>query len=518
MNATTRIAAIDAGSNAIRMVIVRADSPGEIRILASERRPVRLGHNVFTRGVLDKRTIGRAAKAFRHFRERIDHFHVEAYRAVTTSAAREARNRRALLERVEQKAKLRLEVINNGEEARLVRAGVLAALDERIAPRLIVDLGGGSLEINLMRGGALEHSVALPLGTVRLMETYRIEGSVTVDEEEEVRGHVLALLREHIPQPPNLLEAACVASGGNAEALADLAPGPAMRGVDTINLRLLRERLDAILTADVRRRMKLFRVRRDRAEVMGMAAIVFDVLGRYFSLRNFLVPRAGVREGILSDLLAAHFAPPPEVLEDRVSEKLRAAVRGLAQRLNYDAPHSEHVRRTALSLFDQLLPLHRLDGEMRLLLELGALLHDVGCFINRQAHHRHGEYLVRHAELPALRGWRRQFVAALVRYHNTKSEPEAHHPAYSELDGDRRHQVRVLAALLRLAEALDEHHPQSVMKVEVAFTRKQAVLRVATRGGVLPSLPGVERRGRLFEREFGVKLSVRRAQARRDAA
>ena len=107
--APLNIAAIDAGSNAIRLVIARADSPWEISKLEAERYPVRLGHHAFTRHKLDEETIRKALKAFRHFRELMDAHEVQRYRAVATSATREARNRRAFLERVQQKAGIRLD-------------------------------------------------------------------------------------------------------------------------------------------------------------------------------------------------------------------------------------------------------------------------------------------------------------------------------------------------------------------------------------------------------------------------
>ena len=518
MDPSIRVAAIDAGSNALRLLVARADSPAAITTLKSERYPVRLGHLAFTRNAFDKKTVSRAVKAFRHFREVMDHFGVESYRAVATSAAREARNRRLLLNRIHRKAGIQLEVINSGEEARLVRAAVLHALRGRLSPRAILDLGGGSLEINLMRGPAIERELALPLGVVRLMETYRIEDSINVDEEEEVRQHILAVLREHLPHPPNLSNHVAVACGGNAEALADLAPGPRVRGFDTINLWLLRERLDQLLSLSVERRMKAFGVRRDRAEVMGLAAIVFTTIGRYLKLSSLVVPRVGVREGVVLELVRAHFSGEPVVADDQQSETLRTAARWYGRRLECDVRHSEHVRRLALALFDQLRPLHRMDPDLRLVLEVGAILHDVGRFIHPQGHHKHGEYLVRNARIPELKGWRRDMVASLVRYHSGKSEPEPHHKPYSLLNPDRRRQTRLLAALLRLAEALDSDHKQAVARLEVAFERGQVEVRVAVKQASSAVVNAAQRRAELFEKEFGAELVLRRMLIKRKVA
>ena len=239
--APVQLAAIDAGSNAIRLVIARATSPQHIQILESERAPVRLGHNAFTRRLLDEKTISRAARAFRHFRDRMDHHHVTTYRAVATAAAREVRNYRRLMERIQRKTGIELEVISSEEEARLVCSAVHWALGDRVQPRLIFDLGGGSLELNFFERGVLRNRVALPLGTIRLMETYSIDGAIDEDTARRLRHHVLSLLRSAMPSPPNLSRAISVACGGNAEALVRLAPGPLVGRTPTINVRLLQD-------------------------------------------------------------------------------------------------------------------------------------------------------------------------------------------------------------------------------------------------------------------------------------
>ncbi|MDE3169060.1 MAG: HD domain-containing protein, partial [Acidobacteriota bacterium] len=456
MAAPVEMAAVDAGSNAIRLAIARATSPNHIQILETERAAVRLGHGAFTRRMLDDKTIARAARAFRHFRGRMDHHHVGAYRAVATAAAREARNGRKLLQRIRRKSGIELEVISSEEEARLVCAAVRWALGERVRPALIFDLGGGSLEINFFDRGVLQRRLALPLGTIRLMETYSIQGKINEENAWRLQHHVTALLRSALPSPPNLSRAVSVACGGNAEALARLAAGAPAGKVPTISVPFLREQLWRLLDLDVPGRMRVFRLRKDRAEVLGIAAIVIHAVARWLRLRSMLVPGVGVREGLLLQIVGEQYSGG--VISDE--EKDRAAaflagVRWFARRVNYDAPHAEQVARLSLSLFDQLRPLHEMGQEQRMLLEAGAILHDAGYFISKKSHHRHGEYMVRNSEIPGVAGWRRDVIAALVRYHNSKSEPQPQHASYAALNGERRQQMRMLTSLLRIAEKLE---------------------------------------------------------------
>ena len=519
MAAPVQLAAIDAGSNAIRLVIARATSPKQIQILDCERAAVRLGHNAFTRRVISGDTISRAARAFRQFRDRMDQYNVGAYRAVATAAAREARNYRRLMDRVQRKAGIELEVISSEEEARLVCSAAQWALGDHIQPRLIFDLGGGSLELNFYQRGVLEHRIGLPLGTIRLMETFSIEGAIDEDNAKRLSHHILALLRSAMPSPPRLTRSIAVACGGNAEALVRMAAGPMVERIPAINMRLLRDQTWRMLALDVPGRMRVFRIRKDRAEVIGIAAIIFNTLAKWLDLRTLLVPGVGVREGILLDLVAEQYSvrTTSEEEKGRASELL-ASARWFARRLDYNPQHAEQVARLALSLFDQLRPIHEMGADLRLVLEMAALLHDVGHFVSRKSHHRHGEYLVRNGEIPELRGWRRDMVAALVRYHNSKSEPQLEHASYAALDGERRRHARLLTSLLRIAEKLESEHAQRISGVDVQISGRKAIFVIRAMDGTRLDLLGLERKSGLFEKEFHLKPEFRRAQGKEKVA
>jgi exopolyphosphatase/guanosine-5'-triphosphate,3'-diphosphate pyrophosphatase len=517
--APIQLAAVDAGSNAIRLAIARATSSDHIEILETERAAVRLGHNAFTRRILDDETIARAARAFRHFRRRMDQNHVGAYRAVATAAAREARNYRKLLERIQRKSGIEVDVISSEEEARLVCAAVHWALADRVQPRLIFDLGGGSLEMNFFDRGVLQRRVALPLGTIRLMETYSIQGRIDEDGARRLQHHVINLLRSALPSPPNLSRAAAVACGGNAEALARLAAGTPVERTPTISVRLLRDQMWRLLELDVPGRMRVFRLRRDRAEVVGIAAVILTALARWLDLRTMLVPGVGVREGLLLQIVADQYSGGAISAEEKDrAAKFLASVRWFARRMDYDAEHADQVARLALSLFDQLRPLHGMGPEERLLLEAGSLLHDIGHFVSKKSHHRHGEYLVRNGEIPGVSGWRKDMLAALVRYHNCKSEPQGQHASYVALNSNRRRQVRLLTSLLRIAEKLESEHAQRIAGVDVQIYGRRAIFLIRAADGTRLDIAGLERKSDLFEREFRLKPEFRRDQRKEKVA
>ncbi|HEV2490876.1 MAG TPA: hypothetical protein VGT03_13810 [Candidatus Acidoferrales bacterium] len=300
-----RIAAIDTGSNAIRLVIAEIKPGRQLHILKAARWPVRLGHSVFLRRRLESSKMAAAVRAFRDAEALFEEYGVERYRAVATSAAREARNGGALARRIFRETNIRLEIISAEEEARLVRVAVAGELGKSERQRLVLDLGGGSLELCQLHRGEAQRTVALPLGTVRMMETFRLNGSISEESAEELSHYVHMMLESSWPDRPMVLDGSVVACGGNAEALARQFPGPRWNEINTLNLRLLKDRLWTILRLGVDARMKQFDVRRDRAEVMGVAAIILATVGSWLRMRSFLIPGVGVREGILRDLMAA---------------------------------------------------------------------------------------------------------------------------------------------------------------------------------------------------------------------
>jgi exopolyphosphatase/guanosine-5'-triphosphate,3'-diphosphate pyrophosphatase len=508
------IIAVDAGSNAIRAAVGRATSATDISEISTERWAVRLGHNVFTKRKLDSRTITKAVKTFRHFRTILRRYNVHLYRAVATSAVREAENRDVLLNRILRQTGIRLESIDSAEEARLVLRAVRAALGP-LEPRLVVDLGGGSLEVTLLRDWRIEQSFALPIGTVRLLESMKLNGVVDEDQFERLQHRIQSVIRSAWPDPPNLSRYPVVFCGGNAESLARVAPGPRFRGVPSIHVRLLRDRAWEILRRDVSARMRVFGVRRDRAEVMGIAAVVFLCLAEHAKLDTLLVPGVGVREGILCELAAQHFGA--EGADERRARALLEQSRQLATKLQCDMRHAEYVRAVAAMLFDQLAPLHELLPEMRLPLEMAALLHLAGKVVHSKGHHKHSEYLVRNAEMPGLSDETQALLACLVRYHG-KSEPEPHHKLYASLPPRDRRRTRALSGILRIAVALDAGFAQEVRGVSVHIKRKRVRLRLYIATGATVDMANLRRRAKPFEKEFGVRVVFTRTRAKLGAS
>jgi exopolyphosphatase/guanosine-5'-triphosphate,3'-diphosphate pyrophosphatase len=502
-----RLAAIDAGSNAIRVVVAELTDDGLDRIEA-ERVAVRLGHGAFTRGLLAPETIDAAVVAFQRFRASFDRHQVTRYRAVATSAVRSADNRDVLLHRLAHEAGIELDIIDGDEEARLVRKAVVHAFGGRPLPRAVIDLGGGSLEVSLLDPARNRwRGYSAPIGTVRLLETMGLEGAIGDGEAGMVRRYVATVLATVVPRGLDLgVAAAC---GGNAEALARLLGGPAEVGVmPGFELAALERLLPELLAQSVETRMERYGVRRDRAEVLGVAALVLATVARQLGVPRLVVPGVGIRDAILLELAETEADRPDD--ERNRDKAIVTAARAFASRVDHDTTHGEQVRRLARALFTQLRDLHQLPPKLGVLLEVAALLHDVGEVVHTRGHHKHSEYMIRWGRIPGLDDADREWVATLARGHRKSASEAKRVIAESALPKDQRAAARRLLALLRLADGLDSGHRQRFEGVVASRAGATVALDLVTAAGSTGPIDTAEllRKRDLFEEEFGCALVV----------
>jgi len=304
----TRVAAIDAGSNAIRFVVADFDGPASYTIVHKVREPIRLGHNVFIRGGLDEEAMDLAVAAFRLFRRHIDALGVERFRAVATSATREAENRDLFLDRIHARTGITLEPISGQEEARLVHLAVGSRVDLSEGRWILVDLGGGSVEVSLVDEAGILWSESYQVGTVRLLETLTAARGC----HDSLLAWVRLQLRPLTIPPPNGYPGptAFAATGGNIEAIAGLA----LSYLDPLKIAILpSNRLDAVIHMlsgmTVPERIHELQLRPDRADVILPAALVYRHFAQMVGTGQTVVPSVGVKEGVLLDVAAGAMAP-----------------------------------------------------------------------------------------------------------------------------------------------------------------------------------------------------------------
>ena len=498
-----KIAAIDVGTNGMRMVVGELDESWQVNVLENVRLPVRLGQDVFHRGFLEEPILQQAEEAFLRFKRFAENYGVHKLRAVATSAAREASNRDLLLDRVYRASGIELEVISAAEEARLIHQSVIHELNLKNKRALLIDIGGGSIEVTVSTGQNILSTESYNLGTVRLLEK--------LDAHKNSKRHFAKLVRESAEAARHRFERVigeekiqvCAATGGNAEEIGRLRQRLFKADSDHLimldELSRLIERLDQLSYEERITRLKL---RPDRADVILPASIVLHMIASEARVKQVVIPHVGLKDGILWDL-AEQLSRTPQ--PHRREQAWESALH-LGRKYQFDENHALLTARLARRLFEQTASLHHMDDSHLLLLEVGALLHDIGHFINSLDHEKQGYYLLNTNRLIGLKACEQNIVASLVLNHRLKkSWTDDNLGCLSHKD---RHILSKLTALLRLADAMDISHASSVSDVSLTEMGLGWLLQLSGKKDMMLARWALAKHKYLFEEVFGVTLEI----------
>lgn len=475
-----RVAAIDVGTNSIRLVVAERDPLARFRVIDEVRETTRLGSGLYHSGRLAPESVERTLEKLAEMRAIAEGYRVERIRAVGTSALREARDSREFLDAARSRAGVEVEVIDADYEARLAYASVRSAfeLDERRFAS--IDLGGGSTEIVVSDRGRVEAIHKLPLGALRLTEMFGAADGSGAYRFSDMRRHVEAVIARQIRRPPLGLELV-VGSGGTFTSVAKMlirrgtASGGdgrfpfALRGYEAgrADVQMLLDQLRAQTLAE-RRRVPGLSER--RAEIIVGGLCIIERLMETLAVQRLWVHDGGIRDGLLTEMLDD--LSTCAARDARAARAALAEVRAFAQRAGYDAAHSEHVTRLSLRIFDQLAAqLPEVGGAWarsaaRDVLRAAATLHDVGLSLDLARHHKHSYDMILSAALPTLSRREVLLIAAIARGHR-RGGPHARQPHFARLRADDQRLTRELAGILRIADGLDRRHRQEVLDVIV---------------------------------------------------
>ena len=501
-----RLAAIDIGTNSIRLVVAEGLRDGKYRILDDEKDATRLGKNLSSTGRLDPTAVEASIQALRRMTQIAAGYQVREMRAIATCAVREAMDGPDFCRRVLDEIGLSIEVVSAKDEARLAFYGVLRAFDLEGKNAAVVDIGGGSTEIVLASNKLIEAIYTTPLGAVRMSELYG--GGQTLTNEDSIKQleGIDRLLRKHTRKPlfvPSLL----IGSGGTFTTMAAIIMATKgqselpTRGyqVTRAEVHHLWDRLRK-MTSKARRAVPGLSI--DRADIIVAGLAIVDSVMRRFQINTVHVHAGGVRDGLLLTMVDESLGVTARATHDRATE-----IRRFAARCGVDQRHCEHVAKLAVSLCEQLAERYGLTSEDQQIVEAAAQLQDVGYLINYDRHHKHSYHLILNSRLPGFQPRELELIANVVRYHRG-SKPKKKHDNFRHLARKDQQRVRQLAAILRLAGGFDRSHSQQVQGVEVRHKARE--IEMCLISDQLPDVDlwGAHRRGEMFEEVFDTKLKL----------
>lgn len=502
-----RLAAIDIGTNSIRLAIVEVLRGGAYRILDEERDSTRLGRALNTTRQLDERAVEASLESLRRMKQIADGFHVRDLRCVATCAVREAENGSDFVERARAEAGVVVEVISSEQEARLAFSSVQRAFDLSGKNLALADIGGGSTEIVLASGPVVEAVYTTKLGAVRLAEMFG-GGQNLAGEDFERLVKAIDLHLKRRTRKPMFLPHLLFGSGGTFTSLAEMMmavkgqSGLPVRGylVSRAEVRHLLDRLRK-LTPKARRGVP--GLSPDRADIIVPGLAIIDRVMRRFGINLVQVHNRGVQDGLLLTMIDQS----PESVVAVAPLDREAAIDEFAVKCGSDLKHERQVARLAGQIYTQLAAAYEMDPADQPLLEAAARLQDVGYLINYDQHHKHSFHLIVNSRLPGFQPRDLLLVANVARYHRG-AEPKRKHDNFKQLAPDDQRRVRLMASILRVAGGLDRSHTQAVRSVSVEQRGDETVLRVEADDLPEVDLWGARRRADFFESAFKTKLVV----------
>ena len=504
MSESRRLAVLDLGSNSIRLLVVQGGPDGFWRVLDDDRLPTRLATGVVATGRLDPEAVRRTLAGLRLMRRIARNHRAPVAAAVATSAVRDAADGEAFLERASRALGAPVRTITGAEEARYAFESARRHFAFGPGRTAVLDYGGGSVDVVIAAGSAIEATHSLPIGAVRLTEAFLHHDPPRRREIEALRRH---LRRCTAALPRGVTVDRAIGSGGTVTALATMAQvreGERLASAHgyTLQRGQLRRLAEWLARRSAAERAALPGMSPDRADLIVAGAIALDEILTRLHARTLATNAHGLREGLVLTLLRD---APGGRRRRGPADVRRTGLLRFAERCGFEQRHAEHVTRLALRLYDQMATRAGLPPEARGWLEAAALLHDVGYCVHYAGHHRHAYSLILHADLPGFTSREVRIVALVARYH-TGARPKRKHREYAALGQDDRRVVRQLAALLRIADGADRAHGRDVRDVGVGRRGDvTTVTLLSGRDGAL-ALEGAQAKSRLFERAFDTTL------------
>ncbi|SLM49109.1 putative Exopolyphosphatase [Nitrospira japonica] len=500
----TKLAVIDIGTNSIHMVLAEVQPDGNYKIVDRFKNMARLGDGTFESQRLSDEAIARGLEVLRQLVTLARNKGYDRIVAVATSAVREAKNGGDFIDLVAEQLRLTVRVVSGNEEARLIFLAVKNSVPMGDQPVLAVDVGGGSVELMVGNRDQLLHVKSLKLGAIRLADQFLKRTPPSDGMLRSLEDLVTERLKGALDSFKTKRIDSLIATSGMAGNLAEVIylkkngrPLPQLN-LATVSLKDVKEIEQDLRRSTIKERLVIPGLDSKRVDTLFPATIVLRRLMELAERDEMVLCDKAIREGVIYDFVVRH----KERLkaEAEIPDLRRRNVVAFARRCQTPEVHSLHVAGLALRLFDQTKRLHGLGQAERDCLEYAAILHDVGYLINERQHHKHAYYLITHSDLGGLSADELQIVANVARYHR-RALPQSKHEGYEALPAKRQRTVRILASLLRIADALDRTRFSVVRSLDVRLGRTVTITAHVTGDAELEAWAA---RGRadLFERVF----------------
>jgi exopolyphosphatase/guanosine-5'-triphosphate,3'-diphosphate pyrophosphatase len=507
--APSPIAVIDIGTTSIRMTIAHIDENGIARSLEFLQQAVSLGKDTFTKGSIEKGTIEECVRGLKNFRRVLLEYGItqdDRVRAVATTAVREALNKDAFIDRVYIATGIRVEILDDMDVTRLtyLSARSLLKKDPLLSrgQTVVCEIGGGSTELLLLAKGNIVATHSFKLGALRLREMLEKFNAPVARQralmESEIQRTIAQIL--HSISPSTIKNT--IALGGDMRFAANrLMSEKNSLFPARIPLSALETFTSEIMFLSVNDCVRKYKIPFPDAETLAPALLFYCMLGRAFLLKSIIASDISMRQGILMEMTKS------EPAGDDFARQITRSAWEIAKKYGAEEAHAKHVALLAAVLFAGLAEEHLLGPWYWLLLTVASILHDTGMFISARNHHKHSMYLIQNSELFGLSHRDILLVALIARYHR-RAAPKPEHEEYAGIDREGRLVVAKLAAILRVADALDRSHSQRISNIECRKEKDHFVISVPNVNDLSLEQLALQNKCDMFEDVYGMSVVI----------
>src|SRR5512140_2499420 len=375
-----RLAAIDIGTNSIHMIVVQVKPDLSFEIVDREKEMVRLGAGGLGGRLLAPAAVEAALETLCRFKLLAESRQVDEILAAATSGVREARNGGEFLAALTARTGIRPRVISGVEEARLIHKAAVYGVDASNGTTVVVDIGGGSMEVTLGTPTATRLVGSFPLGVIRLTDKYVTTDPLTKGAERRLVKHIRSVFGGFAREVTAAGFARVIATSGTSLSLGEvMVAGRRLFDTDSIHhtripAKALHRVRKQVVGLDLQHRLRLPGLDSRRTDLVVAGAVLLDTVVRLLGAKEMTLCDFALREGLVLDFIDRNHKRIARV--ERYPEIRRRSVMELGERCRWYPEHAEHVARLALSLFDQTRKIHGLGERAREWLEYAALLHD----------------------------------------------------------------------------------------------------------------------------------------------
>ncbi len=509
------VAVIDVGTNTFHLLITDVNPEGEFYIKHKFKEMVKLGEGGIDTDRIAEPAFQRGLNAIKKYSQFIQQHKCNRIIAFATSAVRTAKNGQDFIDKVYEQTGIAIRIINGNEEAALIYEGVKNGIQlSSEEPVLIMDIGGGSVEFIVANSLHPLLLRSLKLGASRIYETFKPSDPITPHEITRIENYYYQELKSLIEEVKEFKVKKLIGTSGAFETLATMIAyqnGDTLSAEGNINgYRFHPEQFNKIyqqlIASNREQRLQIQGMDKQRVDLINVAAILIATIQKHLSLQQFLVSTYALKDGIFFTHLGCkiHGMGASSNKDKSLREK---SVSFLFKKFNCSEQHTQKVLYLALSLFEQTHELHGYAELEKELLTYSTLLHDVGYFIHRSGHHKHGQYIIMNSQMPGFSNDELLLIGNIVRYHR-KSLPSKEHPYFNILTPEHKNMVKKLASFLRIADHLDKGHRGLVQKLNVECTPQTVNIYVIANEDITPEIEAANKEKVLFEEAFKVKLNL----------